>query len=79
MVYSAVFTPKTSARVYSSNNKIYEAFFLHQIRPDSLMERYEDADKWQIEQENEGGSEKISVHYKDSIQQYAVIFFYVSK
>jgi len=43
------------------------------------MERYEDADKWQIEQENEGGSEKISVHYKDSIQQYAVIFFYVSK
>ncbi|MNK23701.1 hypothetical protein D3C87_419990 [compost metagenome] len=76
MVYSAVFSPKTSIRFYSSQNKINEVFFLMQINQDSLNEKYE-GKEWEFEESANGRLKTVAVKYKDSTQSYPVKNFYI--
>lgn len=76
MVYSAVFSPKTSARFYHSQNKINEVFFLMQINQDSLNEKFE-GEEWQFEEATNGRLKTVGVKYKDSTQSYPVKNFYI--
>jgi len=78
MVYSAVFTPHTSARFYTSQNKIYEAFFLQQVSTDSLSELYANGELTIDEEDIENSYKKIVVKYKDSTQAYPAKSFYVA-
>jgi hypothetical protein len=50
MVYSVVFTPKTSSAFYVSKNKADELFFLMQLEQDSIYSNEEDysiKEEWQ--------------------------------
>lgn len=65
-VYAAVFTPRTSAKFYNTQNKVNEIFYLMQLQGDSLQYEGEDPNL-EIEEETVNpGVKKISVHYKDS-------------
>lgn len=77
LIFASVFTPRTSAKFYSTQNKVNELFFLSQLKNDSLQ--YESQDEnLQIEEEviNER-LKKISVQYKDSSQFKFEKSFYV--
>ncbi|MBN9285317.1 MULTISPECIES: hypothetical protein [unclassified Flavobacterium] len=65
-VYAAVFTPRTSARFYNTQNKVNEMFYLMQLQGDSLQ--YDSEDKnLEIEEEVVNpGVKKIFIQYKDS-------------
>lgn len=76
MIYTSVFTPKTSARFYSSQNKINEVFFVMQLKQDSLLEKY-NTEEWNIEEEMMGNVKKITIKYKDSLQAYPEKSFYI--
>ncbi|MHC0439223.1 hypothetical protein [Flavobacterium sp. 3-210] len=77
LIFASVFTPRTSAKFYSTQNKVNELFFLSQLKTDSLQ--YESNDEnLLIEEEivNEN-LKKISVQYKDSTQFKFEKSFYV--
>ncbi|TGD56856.1 hypothetical protein [Flavobacterium humi] len=66
MIFAAVFTPRTSAKFYNTQNKVNELFFLAQLRNDSLASENQNSNLL-IEEENiNEGLKKVSVQYKDS-------------
>lgn len=77
MIFAAVFTPRTAAKFYDTQNKVNELFFLAQLKTDSLL--YESDDKNLImEEENiSDGVKKITIQYKDSTQFQFEKSFYV--
>jgi len=77
LVYASIFSPKTSIKKYSSQNKIYEAFFISQVDQDSLLDKYLN-DQWVIDEEIENNLKKITVKYKDSLQSYQAKQFYIN-
>jgi uncharacterized protein YsxB (DUF464 family) len=78
LVFAAVFTPRTSAKFYNTQNKVNELFFLAQLN-DSLMDQNANEDLI-MEEENLGaGLKKITVHYKDSLNVGLEKSFYVSQ
>ena len=77
MVYAAAFTPKTSLKFYSNNNKINEAFFLLQINNDTLTDKLNN-DNWTVEEDVSGDFKKVTITYKDSIQTYHNRKFYIA-
>jgi type II secretory pathway pseudopilin PulG len=77
MVYSSVFTARTTARFYIEQNKINEFFFITQIQQDTLLEKFEN-DNWIITEEPEGKIKKITVKYKDSLQAYPEKSYYIA-
>lgn len=78
MIFAAVFTPRTSAKFYGTQNKVNELFFLAQLKNDSLSNENDDENLITTEEEvvNEG-VKMISVSYKDSIQFKFEKSFYV--
>lgn len=63
VVYAAVFTPKTTAKFYGTNNKLDEIFFLMQVQNDSVNS----IDNLTIEDEWITTSLKqVTIKYKDS-------------
>lgn len=76
MIFASVYTPKTSAKFYSTQNKVNELFYLSQIKSDSLSN--DENENLLIEEEaiNEN-LKKISVQYKDSTQFKFEKSFYV--
>lgn len=77
LIFASVFTPRTSAKFYNTQNKVNELFFLSQLKNDSLQ--YESPNEnLLIEEEivNEH-LKKISVQYKDSTQFKFEKSFYV--
>lgn len=79
MVFTTVFTPKTSAHFYNTQNKTNELFFLAQVRSDSLLYESEDENINLEEEDINEGVSKITVHYKDSTQIQFEKSFYVQK
>ena len=78
MIYSAVFTSKTSLKFYSSKNKIYEAFFMAQLQQDSIFEE-KGQQNYYIETEIVNSNlNKTIIKYRDSVQDYPEQFFYIS-
>ncbi|MDW8851249.1 hypothetical protein SD960_14180 [Flavobacterium sp. MMLR14_040] len=77
LIFASVFTPRTSAKFYSTQNKVNELFFLSQLKNDSLQ--YESANEDLLIEEEivNDHLKKISVQYKDSTQFKFEKSFYV--
>lgn len=79
MIFASVYTPKTSAKFYSTQNKVNELFYLSQIKNDSISNDSEN-ENLLIEEEVLGDDlKKISIQYKDSTQFKFEKSFYVQK
>ncbi|MCV9932932.1 hypothetical protein OIU80_11635 [Flavobacterium sp. LS1R47] len=75
IIFARVYTPSTSIRFYTTQNKANELFFLKEIRNDSLLEENEN---FQIEEEVLNNNlKKIYITSKDSAQFKFKKIFYV--
>ncbi len=77
MIFAAVFTPRTSAKFYDTQNKVNELFFTSQLKQDSLLYQNED-DNLLIEEENiTHNLKKLTIHFKDSSKSQFEKSFYI--
>lgn len=77
LVFGAVFTPKQSAKFYEGRHAASELFFIAQISGDSLAS---DPGRFKYEEEQiNAGLKKITVHYRDSINNEFENHFYVDE
>ncbi|HEX8015297.1 MAG TPA: hypothetical protein VF465_08685 [Flavobacterium sp.] len=77
MIFASVYTPKTSAKFYSTQNKVNELFYLSELKSDSISNDSE-IENLLIEEESVNDElKKISVQYKDSTQFKFEKSFYV--
>lgn len=77
MIFASVFSTRTSAKFYNTQNKINELFYLSQLQNDSLTNESKDKN-FNIEEEILNDRlKKISIHYKDSSQFEFEKSFYV--
>jgi hypothetical protein len=77
MIFASVYTPKTSAKFYSTQNKVNEIFYLSELKIDSIINGSEN-ENLLIEEETVNESlKKISIQYKDSSQFKFEKSFYV--
>jgi hypothetical protein len=75
LIFASVYTPKTSAKFYSTQNKVNELFYLSELESDSLSGENENM---LIEEETVNDNlKKISIQYKDSTQFKFEKSFYV--
>ena len=77
MIFASVYTPKTSAKFYSTQNKVNELFYLSELKSDSLANESENENLLIEEESINEKLKKISVHYKDSTQFKFEKSFYV--
>ncbi len=78
MIFASVYTPKTSAKFYSTQNKVNELFYLSQVKNDSIAN--DENENLLIEEETVNENlKKVSVQYKDSTQFKFEKTFYVQK
>jgi hypothetical protein len=77
MIFTAVFSPRTSVKFYETQNKVNEMFFLLQLKNDSLKKQNSN-ENLNIEEEpiNEG-LKRIQIHYKDSTKYEFDKGFYI--
>lgn len=77
LIFAAVFTPKTAAKFYGTQNKVNEMFYLIQLKSDSLT--FEALDNnLEIKQSLvDDGVKEINLKYKDSLQFEFNKIFYV--
>lgn len=77
MIFASVYTPKTSAKFYSTQNKVNELFYLYELKNDSILNESKN-ENLLIEEETVNESlKKISIQYKDSTQFKFDKSFYV--
>ena len=75
LIFASVYTPKTSAKFYGTQNKVNELFYLSELESDSLSGENENI---VIEEETVNNNLiKISIQYKDSTQFKFEKSFYV--
>jgi len=78
MIFASVYTPKTSAKFYSTQNKVNRLFYLSQVKNDSIAN--DENENLLIEEESINENlKKVSVQYKDSAQFKFEKTFYVQK
>ncbi|MEO6175604.1 MAG: hypothetical protein ABIP27_10690 [Flavobacterium circumlabens] len=77
LIFASVFTPRTSAKFYSTQNKVNELFYLTQLKNDSLQYESQDENLLIEEEVINDRLKKISVQYKDSSQFKFEKSFYV--
>ncbi|WKL46347.1 hypothetical protein Q1W71_15445 [Flavobacterium pectinovorum] len=77
LIFASVFTPRTSAKFYNTQNKVNELFFLSQLKNDSLQYESPNEDLLIEEEIVNEHLKKISVQYKDSTQFKFEKSFYV--
>jgi hypothetical protein len=77
MIFAAVFTPRTSAKFYGTQNRVNELFFLAQLKSDSLSNETEDENLMMEEEQINEGVKRISIKYKDSTKFQFEKSFYV--
>jgi hypothetical protein len=77
LIFASVFTPRTSAKFYNTQNKVNELFFLSQLKNDSLQNQSEDQNLLIEEEIVNHRLKKISVQYTDSTQFKFEKSFYV--
>lgn len=77
LIFATVFTPRTSARFYNTQNNVNELFFLAQLRSDSILNESEDENLLLEEEIIEAGIKKMTVQYKDSSQFKFKKSFYI--
>lgn len=77
LIFSNVFTHKTSTKYYNTQNKLNELFFLLQLKQDSLATSNED-ENIQIEEEIINGNiKKINILYNDNKKIKVQKSFYI--
>lgn len=77
MIFATVFTPRTSAKFYTTQNKINELFFLSQLKNDSLLNE-NDNENLLIEDEYiTEGLKKTTIRFKDSTKFEFEKSFYI--
>lgn len=79
MIFASVYTPKTSAKFYSTQNKVNELFYLSELKNDSIINEGENENLIIKEENINDNLQKISVEYKDSAQFKFEKSFYVQK
>lgn len=79
MIFASVYTPKTSAKFYSTQNKVNELFYLSELKNDSIVNESKDENLIIKEEIVNDNLKKISVEYKDSTQYKFEKSFYVQK
>lgn len=79
MMFASVYTPKTSAKFYSTQNKVNELFYLSELKNDSIVNESEDENLIIKEEIINDNLKKITVEYKDSTQFKFEKNFYVQK
>jgi hypothetical protein len=77
MIFASVYTPKTSAKFYGTQNKVNEIFYLSELRSDSLSNESENENLLIEEESINDNLKKISIQYKDSTQFKFEKSFYV--
>jgi hypothetical protein len=77
MIFAAVFTPRTSAKFYGTQNKVNEFFYLAQLKEDSLTYQSDDENLIIEEEIVSDGIKKVLLQYKDSTKYKFEKSFYV--
>ena len=77
LVFASVFTPRTSARFYNTQNKVNALFFLAQVKSDSLSQANEDENLLIEEEILSPGIKEITIRYKDSTEYSFEKHFYI--
>jgi hypothetical protein len=77
MIFASIYTPKTSAKFYGTQNKVNELFYLSELKSDSITNEGEDENLLIEEESVNENLKKISVQYKDSTQFKFEKSFYV--
>jgi hypothetical protein len=77
MIFASVYTPKTSAKFYGTQNKVNELFYLSELKSDSISNESEDENLLIEEETVNDNLKKISIQYKDSTQFKFEKSFYV--
>jgi competence protein ComGF len=77
MIFAAVFTPRTAAKFYDTQNKVNELFFLAQLKNDSLTYQNEDENLIIEEEIINDQLKKIIIQYKDSTKSQFDKSFYI--
>jgi hypothetical protein len=77
LIFASVFTPRTSAKFYNTQNKVNELFYLAQLKNDSL--NYENKNEQLIIDEEviNDNLKKVLIHYNDSTKFKFKKSFYV--
>jgi hypothetical protein len=77
MIFTAVFSPRTSAKFYEAQNKVNEMFFLSQLKYDSLKSQNTNENLNIEEGILNDRLKKIHVHFKDSAKYEFDKGFYI--
>lgn len=77
LIFASVYTPKTSAKFYGTQNKVNELFYLSELKSDSISNEGEDENLLIEEETVNDNLKKISIKYKDSTQFKFEKNFYV--
>lgn len=77
MIFASVYTPKTSAKFYSTQNKVNELFYLSELKSDSIKNESDNENLIINEETVNDNLKKISIEYKDSTQFKFEKSFYV--
>ena len=77
MIFATVFTPRTSAKFYTTQNKINELFFLSQIKNDSLLNENNNENLLIEEEYINESLRKTTIQFKDSTQFEFEKSFYI--
>lgn len=67
LVYSSVFTFKTSIGSYKEQIKLNEMYFVAQLEQDSILEKYNDG-KWEVNIENRNKLRVAEIKHNDSLK-----------
>lgn len=76
-IFATVFTPRTSVKFYTTQNKVNELFYLSLLKNDSLINENQDENLILEEEILEDGLKMITIQYKDSSQFNFEKSFYV--
>ncbi|KLT68397.1 MULTISPECIES: hypothetical protein [Flavobacterium] len=79
LIFASVYTPKTTAKFYNTQNKVNELFYLSELKSDSVLNNNENQNLLIEEETITNDLKKISIIYKDSTQSKFEKKFYVQK
>lgn len=77
LIFATVYTAKTAVKLYSTQNKVNELFYLKELKSDSLSNESVDKNLLIEEEDITDDLKKISIDYKDSTDFKFKKSFYV--
>ena len=77
LIFASVYTPKTSAKFYGTQNKVNELFYLSELKNDSILNESENENLSIKEEQINDNLKIIVIEYRDSTQFKFKKSFYV--